>query len=215
MDEEISIINSNTRAEKIKIFFVSNKKKLIALLCFVLILLFSFFIFKEIKDRGKIELSNKYNAAILAYNNGNSEEAKNILNNIISENDKTYSPLALYFLIDNNLITSKELINENFNKILNKLNLDDEIKFLIIYKKALYNSDSASESELIDILSPITNSDSVWKSHSLYLLAEFFMSKNEKQKAKEFYQIIMTLENSNNKIRTLAEKRIQNEFSKK
>tara|TARA_A100000164_G_C21712889_1_gene679102 strand:+ start:41 stop:688 length:648 start_codon:yes stop_codon:yes gene_type:complete len=215
MDEEISIINSNTRAEKIKIFFVSNKKKLIVLLCFVLILLFSFFIFKEIKDRGKIELSNKYNAAILAYNNGNSEEAKNILNNIILENDKTYSPLALYFLIDNNLITSKELINENFNKILNKLNLDDEIKFLIIYKKALYNSDSASESELIDILSPITNSDSVWKSHSLYLLAEFFMSKNEKQKAKEFYQIIMTLENSNNKIRTLAEKRIQNEFSKK
>ena len=79
----------------------------------------------------------------------------------------------------------------------------------------MYNSDSASESELIDILSPITNSDSVWKSHSLYLLAEFFMSKNEKQKAKEFYQIIMTLENSNNKIRTLAEKRIQNEFSKK
>ena len=92
------------------------------------------------------------------------------------------------------------------------MDLEDEIKFLVIYKKALYNADTATENELIEILSPITNSESIWKSHSLYLLAEFFMSKNEKQKAEEFYKMILTLEKSNKKIKTLTEKRIQNEF---
>ena len=93
--------------------------------------------------------------------------------------------------------------------------MEEEIKFLIIYKKALYNSDFANENELIDILSPVINSKSIWKSNDLYLLGEYFFSKNEKQKAKEFYETILTLDNSNIKIKALAEKRIRNEFSEK
>ena len=64
---------------------------------------------------------------------------------------------------------------------------NNEIKNLIIFKKALFNSDCVSENELLKILNPVINSESIWKSHSLYLLAEFFYSKNEKQKSKEFF----------------------------
>ena len=35
--------------------------------------------------------------------------------------------------------------------------------------------------ELIEILKPIINSDSIWKSHSLLLLGDYFLSKDEKQ----------------------------------
>ena len=49
-----------------------------------------------------------------------------------------------------------------------------EIKNLVIYKKALFNSDFESENNLIQILNPVINSDSVWKSHALYLMAELF-----------------------------------------
>tara|TARA_E500000331_G_scaffold357515_1_gene419480 strand:+ start:1738 stop:2385 length:648 start_codon:yes stop_codon:yes gene_type:complete len=215
MDEEISIINSNTRAENIKNFLKSNKKIIIIILSLIIVFLFTFFIFKDLKEKDKINLSNDYNEALTSFNEGNTERAINILNNIILEEDSTYSPLALYFLIDKKLITSKNQINKKFNQIIEELDLEDEIKFLVIYKKALYNADTATENELIEILSPITNSESIWKSHSLYLLAEFFMSKNEKQKAEEFYKMILTLEKSNKKIKTLTEKRIQNEFSKK
>ena len=215
MDEEISIINSNTRAENIKNFIKSNKKIIIIILSLIIVFLFTFFIFKDLKEKDKINLSNDYNEALTSFNEGNTERAINILNNIILEEDSTYSPLALYFLIDKKLITSKNQINKKFNQIIEELDLEDEIKFLVIYKKALYNADTATENELIEILSPITNSESIWKSHSLYLLAEFFMSKNEKQKAEEFYKMILTLEKSNKKIKTLTEKRIQNEFSKK
>tara|TARA_Y100000741_G_scaffold187863_1_gene142966 strand:- start:803 stop:1450 length:648 start_codon:yes stop_codon:yes gene_type:complete len=215
MDEEISIINSNTRAERIKNFFTSNKKKIIIFLSVILIIIFSIFALEEVKDRKRIKLSNQYFEAIISFGNGDKEKAKKILNKIMIEKDKTYSPLALYFLIDNKLIVSQDLINQNYDNIINNSNLDEEIKFLIIFKKALYNSDFITENELIDILSPIINSKSIWKSHSLYLLGEYFMSKNEEQKAKEFYEIILTLDNSNNKIKALAEKRIQNEFSEK
>tara|TARA_A100000164_G_C21925469_1_gene782833 strand:- start:1471 stop:2118 length:648 start_codon:yes stop_codon:yes gene_type:complete len=212
MDEEISIINSNTRLENIKNFFLHNKKKLIIILILIIIFIFSFFISKEINSNKKIEISNKYNEAILSFSNGNTQRAENILNYIIDENDNTYSPLALYFLIDNEIMISRELINSKFDKIINDLDLENEIKFLVIYKKALFNSDFATENELIDILSPITNSESIWKSHALYLLGEYFMSKNEKQKAKEFYEKILALSSGNNKIKSLTQKRFQNEF---
>ena len=215
MDEEISIINSNTRTEKIKNYLVSNKKKIIISILIFIIIIFAIFIFKELEDRNKIKLSNQYYEATTAFENGDKSKAKQILNLVILKEDATYSPLALYFLIDKELIKSKDLINENYDKIINNLDLKEEIKFLIIYKKALYNSDFVNESELIDILSPVINSKSIWKSHSLFLLGEYFFSKNEKQKAKEFYESILTLENSNIKIKALAEKRIQNEFSEK
>ena len=215
MDEEISIINSNTRTEKIKNYLVSNKKKIIISILIFIIIIFAIFIFKELEDRNKIKLSNQYYEATAAFENGDKSKAKQILNLVILKEDATYSPLALYFLIDKELIKSKDLINENYDKIINNLDLKEEIKFLIIYKKALYNSDFVNESELIDILSPVINSKSIWKSHSLFLLGEYFFSKNEKQKAKEFYETILNLDNSNIKIKALAEKRIQNEFSEK
>jgi hypothetical protein len=91
--------------------------------------------------------------------------------------------------------------------------LDKEIKNLIIYKKALYNADSSEENELLEILKPITNSDSIWKSQALYLLAEYFYSKDEKQKSKEFFNQILQLENSNSDIVTEAQKRLNRDLS--
>ena len=49
MDEDVSIINSNTRNEKIKNFFKDNKKILLALLFFLLILVISYFSYSEYK----------------------------------------------------------------------------------------------------------------------------------------------------------------------
>ena len=84
---------------------------------------------------------------------------------------------------------------------------------MIIYKKALYNADTISEIDLLNILKPITNSESVWKSHALYLIAEYFFSKDQKEKSKEFFQQITELENSNPDIKNQALKRINRDLS--
>ena len=119
---------------------------------------------------------------------------------VIEDKNSTYSPLALYYLIDENLIKDKNEINYLFDVLINKTSLDYEIKNLIIYKKALFNADTTNENELLNILNPIINSKSIWKSHGLYLLAEYFYSKNEKQKSKEFFNQILNTKNANTDI---------------
>ena len=132
---------------------------------------------------------------------------------IINEKDPTYSPLSLYFIIDNKLISDVEKINNFFDIIIEKVSLDNEIKNLIIFKKASYNADQAQESELLNILNPLINSKSVWKSHALYLMAEYFYSKDQKQKSKEFFNQIISLENANQDIRLKAQKRLNRDLS--
>ena len=97
--------------------------------------------------------------------------------------------------------------------MINDTSLDSEIKNLIIYKKALYNADNAQESDLLNMLNPLINSKSVWKSHSLYLMAEYFYANNQKQKAEEFFNQIIALENPNPDIRLQAEKRLNRDLS--
>ena len=132
---------------------------------------------------------------------------------IVEDKNSTYSPLALYYIVDNDLINNKDEINNLFDILINKTSLETEIKNLIIYKKALYNADSSNESELLSILNSLINSKSVWKSHALYLLAEYFYSKNEKQKSKEFFNQILSIENANQDIIKEAQKRLNRDFS--
>ena len=88
-----------------------------------------------------------------------------------------------------------------------------EIKNLIIYKKGLFNSEFEIENNLIKILKPVIDSDSVWKSHALYLIAEYFMDKNQKKKAKEFYNKILNYKKSNESILIETKKRLNRDFS--
>ena len=212
MDEEITIINSNTRNEKIQNFFVNNKKNLIIGFSILLIALIGYFSLEEIKHRNKIKLANQFNLTAINFKTQDKQKTIDQLTKLVNENDATYSPLALYFLIDNNLIYNNDEINGLFNELINKTNLDEEIKNLIIYKKALFNSNFASENDLLQILNPIINSESIWKSHSLYLIAEYFYSKNQSQKAKEFFNQILLLPNVNNSIKIESQKRLNRDF---
>ena len=213
MDEDISIINTNTRNEKIKNFFIQNKKKIIAGLVVITILLISYFAFGEYQDSKKIKISNSFNSITLNYSESNKEKTAKDLIQLVNEKNSTYSPLSLYFIIDNELINEKNTINELFDIIIDETSLDKEIKNLNIYKKALYNADDSNENDLLNILNPLIKSESVWKSHALYLMAEFFYSKNEKQKSKEFFNQILNLENANQEIQLEAQKRLNRDLS--
>ena len=212
MDEEIVIIDTNTRNERIKNFFINNKKKLILTVSIILVVIIGYLSFENSKERTKIKLANQYNLALIDLNPDNKQKTINEMINIVKSNDITYSPLALYHLLDNNLLENNEEINNLFNELIEKTNLENEIKNLIIYKKALFNSDLVNENELLKILNPVINSESIWKSHALYLLAEYFYSKDEKQKAKEFFNQILFLPNANNAIKTESQKRLNRDL---
>lgn len=212
MDEEITIINTNTRNEKIKKFFLDNKKNLIIISSIIVIVTIGYFSFNEIKKINKAKLADQFNSTVFSFKEEKKEATVSELKSIIKKKDTTYSPLALYFLIDNNLIDNNEDINNLFDVLIEDTSLKKEVKNLIIYKKALFNSNTIEENELIKLLNPIINSDSIWKSHSLYLIAEFFYSKNEKQKSKEFFNQILELPNTNIDIKIKSQKRLNKDL---
>ena len=213
MDEDITIINEKTRNEKIKNFFVENKKLLITVLSFFIIIILCFYSFQIYKDGHRQWLSDKYNSAVIEYNKVEKSKTISAMKQVVEDKDTTYSPLALYFLIDNNLIENKDEVNDLFDILIKKTSLEKEIRNLIIYKKALFNADSSDESQLLDLLKPLLNSKSIWKSHALYLLAEYFYSKNEKQKSKEFFNRILNTENANQDIVKESQKRLNRDLS--
>ncbi len=213
MDEDIAIIETNTRKEKIKIFFIKNKKILFFFISLAVFLLIGFFGYGEYVKKKKIEISDFYNSTIIYYSDQNKEKTTNKLIEIVYKKDPTYSPLSLYFIIDNQLIDDKPKINELFQVLIDETKLESEIKNLIIYKKALYNADQIDENNLLEMLNPLINSESIWKSHALYILAEYFYAKNEKQKSKEFFSKIINTINANQDIVREAQKRLNRDLS--
>tara|TARA_X000000368_G_C22919918_1_gene662581 strand:- start:309 stop:953 length:645 start_codon:yes stop_codon:yes gene_type:complete len=213
MEEDLSIISTNTRNEKIRNFFVNNKNKIITLVIIIIIVAIGLYTYDKYVSEQKKEISENFNSITIEYKESNKEKTTNNLIEIINKKDPTYSPLSLYFIIDNNLVNDQVTINSLFNVLIEETSLDNEIKNLVIYKKALYNADDAEESDLLNILNPLINSKSVWKSHALYLMAEYFYAENQKQKAKEFFNQIISLEDSNPDIRLQAEKRLNRDLS--
>ena len=212
MSEDIEIINQNTRIEKIKNFFLDNYKKLIGSLVLILLVVFLYFGYQEYKKKIKLEIAETYNQITLkkiTIENTNDIEQ---LIKIIKEKDPIYSALSLYFIIENNLVNDQREINNFFDLVI-KSQEEKEIKNLIIYKKAMFNADKISENELLEILNPILKSESVWKSHALLLMADYFEHSNKLIKSKDFLEEIVNSELVNNEIRIEAERRLKRKFS--
>ena len=74
MDEDTSIININTRNEKIKNFFIKNKIKLIVSFSLIIVLLLIYFVMGEFKQKKKITISDDFNNYVQEYKNGNLEK---------------------------------------------------------------------------------------------------------------------------------------------
>ena len=196
MEQELPINSSKKKLANITTYLNNNKKLLISLLSVFLILILSFFLFLEFKKKKRIEISDRFNKLIINYENTqNLPLIKKELIELVLSKDKTYAPLSLYFLIDNKLIKSRDKINELFDLLIKNNKLEKEVKNLIIYKKALLNSSFVDESELLESIRPILNTETLWQPHGLILLGDYFVSKGENIKAKEFYQKIFTIKN--------------------
>ena len=72
---------------------------------------------------------------------------------------------------------------------------DKETKNLLIYKKAILNSNFTDESRLLEEIKPLLNADTLWKPHALLLLGDYFVSKKEYLKAKQFYIQLLSINN--------------------
>jgi len=184
-----------TKKSKLKKFYESNKI-LIYLFIFILIILFGYFsYYLDSKKKKEILLSENYVEAKIYLENENKVEALNLLKNAIFANDATYSTLSFFMILDQNLIKDYDEVTSLFDHLLANNKFDREIRNLLVYKKALLSSNYVNESELLAELKPLLNKETLWRPHALLLLGDYFVSKKEYVKAKEFYIEILSINN--------------------
>ena len=212
-DQEFDIINRETKKQKAFDFVKKNKNIFFVLILLIIFCLIGFFSYEMYLNNKRSNLANKFNNSVNSHKIGNNENILSNMVEIINSNDKTYSPLALYYLLDNNLISSIDEINKYFDVIIYDLNLDQNLVYLNIYKKTLYNADSLNEKELTSMIEPVLKDENIWQSHAMYLLAEYYYSKGDNEKSLTFYKSIVSNTNSNSEIKLEARKRIQRDFS--
>tara|TARA_B100001971_G_scaffold135259_1_gene124975 strand:+ start:182 stop:829 length:648 start_codon:yes stop_codon:yes gene_type:complete len=184
-----------TKKSKLKKFYEVNKILIFSVILILIIAIASVSFYSENKEKKKILLSDNYLAAKVYLENGDRNKVKNILKTIIFANDSTYSTLSLFLILNENLIVDQGELSNLFDHVLENNKFEKEVKNLIIFKKALFQSNFVSELELLDAVKPLINTETVWKPHALLLLGDYFASKKEYLKAKEFYVQILSLKN--------------------
>ena len=184
-----------TKKSRIKKFYESNKIFIFSFILILIILFGSFSFYLENQERKKILLSENYIQAKIYLENGNKNEALNTLKKVIFANDSTYSTLSFFLILNQNLISDYKEISALYDHLLENNNFEKELRNLLIYKKSLFSSNSVSETELLETVKPLLNTDTLWKPHALLLLGDYFISKGENIKAREFYQQILSMNN--------------------
>ena len=184
-----------TKKSKLKRFYEKNRISIFSIILIVTIIIVFFSFYSANKDKKKTFLAESYIEAKILLETGEKNKAKDILKTIILSNNSTYSSLSLFLILNENLIVDqKELLNL-YNHLLENNKFEKEVKNLIIFKKALFQTNFENESKLLETAKPLLNSDTVWKPHILLLLGDYFVSKKQNLKAKEFYIKILSLNN--------------------
>jgi len=184
-----------TKKSKLKKFYESNKIFIFSFIFILVILFGTFSFYLESKEKKKILLSENYLQAKIYLENGNRNKALEILKEVIFANDPTYSTLCFFLIVNQNLITDYNELSVLFDHLLANNKFTIEVRNLLIFKKALLNSNFVNESELLESLRPLLKKETLWKPHALLLLGDYFVSKGEYIKAIEFYQGIFTIKN--------------------
>ena len=184
-----------TKKTKLRIFYEKNKILIIGLISIFIISIGSFSFFLEKKENRKIKISEDYLQARIYLGDGLDAKAENLLKEIVFLNDPTYSAMSLFLIINKNLYEDRKDILLLFDHLLSNNKFEKEIENLIIYKKIMFSSNFVDESKLLEDVKPLLNRETLWKPHALLLMGDYFKSKNELIKAKEFYIKILSVKN--------------------
>jgi len=193
MDQLLHEIDEDLNKDKLRSFF---KKYKFILFFIITIILLSVTIFIS----RKIYIEQQSKKSLQAYLNinylidqKNFQKAKDELWKLTNTSTNIYKNLAFSKLLEleSNYPDTQKKIFEKIES--SNLNKDDKILFQI--KRAILFFDNLDEKELLRILDIQKFKNSPWEILALDVIGDFYQSKNQNQKAKEFYNKIINLKN--------------------
>ena len=186
-----------TKKSKFRRLYDANKLLIFSALFVLIIASISFSFYTASKEKKQILLADNYMVAKFYLQKNESDKGIKILKEIILANDRTYSTLSLFLILDENLVDDQREISNLFDHLLANNKFEQEVKNLIILKKILFLSNFANELEMVENVKPLINTNTLWKPHALLLLGDYFASKKQYLKAKEFYVQVLSLKDLN------------------
>ena len=185
-----------TKKSKLREFYESNKILIYSSILTLIIIFASYSYYQVSKEKKKILLSENYIQAKIYLESGNKTEALEILKKVIFSNDPTYSTLSFFMILNENLVNETNEVSRLFDYLLENNKFDKEIRNLLLYKKVLYKSNYVDELKLLEETKTLLyNEESVWRAHALLLLGDFYFSRKEYIKAKDFYIQTLSIKN--------------------
>ena len=186
-----------TKKSKFRRLYDANKLLIFSTLFVLIIASISFSFYTASREKKQILLADNYMVAIFYLQNNERDKGRKILKEIILANNRTYSTLSLFLILDEDLVDDQKEISNLFDHLLANNKFEQEVKNLIIFKKTLFLSNFANELEMVENAKQLINTNTLWKPHALLLLGDYFSSKKQYLKAKEFYVQILSLQNLN------------------
>jgi|TARA_Y100000780_G_scaffold64302_1_gene56908 hypothetical protein len=186
-----------TKKSKFRRLYDANKLLIFSTLFVLIITSISFSFYTVSREKKQILLADNYMVAIFYLQNNERDKGRKILKEIILANNRTYSTLSLFLILDEDLVDDQREISNLFDHLLANNKFEQEVKNLIIFKKTLFLSNFANELEMVENAKQLINTNTLWKPHALLLLGDYFSSKKQYLKAKEFYVQILSLQNLN------------------
>ena len=186
-----------TKKSKFRKLYDANKLLIFSTLFVLIIASISFSFYTVSREKKQILLADNYMVAKFYLQNNERDKGRKILKEIILANNSTYSTLSLFLILDEDLFDDQSEISNLFDHLLANNEFEQEVKNLIIFKKTLFLSNFANELEMVENVKPLINTNTLWKPHALLLLGDYFASKKQYLKAKEFYVQILSLQNLN------------------
>ncbi len=156
-------------SERLRLFFVRQKIKIVLITSTIFLLFISFSIMKIYKERENILISEKFIQANIFLSSENKKKSLEIYDEIIKSKNSFYSILALNTILEKKLENDEEKIINYFN-ILQDLSIPNEQKDLLMFKKALFLIQISKINEGKNLLKKLSNSNSFLKNISDQIL---------------------------------------------
>ena len=199
----------NTEIQKKENFkdLIKKYSKIIYLIILIFVIFGISYIWLDSNNKSKkIKISENFIEGKVLLQNKKLSGAKEVFVGIINEKDNVYSPLSLFLIIDKNLEEDQNKITNYFDLVLSIKDIEEEDRNSIILKKAIFISENNQEEDMLNLLNPIINSESVWKLQSAKFIGDYYFSKKQFKKAKEYYSILLNEEIETSEVNEIKRK---------
>ena len=162
---------ANVIKMRLILFFRNNKIKILISFFLIFLGLISYSLNQYNIKKTRNLISEKYILAGIYLSSGEKEKSKKLFEEIVLSNDKFYTSLALYSILEKKLENDKQKILMYFDNAKKSVKLKDQ-KDIITFKKALYLLQENETDKANSLLKNLIKSDSKIKS-----LAEEILTK--------------------------------------